>query len=304
MSEHHNAVKDAIINVENFLGTKNNPEEGSFNYKLREQESRFLTPKASFFGFPSSGPPSLKVRFQNFSSGDVIRNFWDFGDGTYSTENSPTHVYSEEGIFTIKLNIVTSTGGQGATTKYNYITVSEEKKPTFFYVVVHETVQTILSTEASAQDSIIYVEDTSLLPSQGIVVIDQEYISYRNKTSNSLKMLTRGYGSTQASVHNVNSTVKKAYYSEQTATARAASGIEPTATSTTFKFVDQSDGNISERYWIFGDGESESQPDPDIHATQHTYALPGTYNAILLLVFSDQRTKRVFMPTIEPLVVI
>ena len=304
MAEHHNAVKDALINIETFLGVVNDPAEGSFNYKLREQEARFLTPKAAFFAHPRIGPPSLKIRFQNFSSGDVVRSFWDFGDGSYSTERSPTHIYSGEGIYTAKLNIVTSTGGQGAVTKYNYITVSEDYKPTFFYVVIPETVETTSSSSITATDTIVPADDTSDFPSQGVVVIGEEQIAYRHKTATSFKMLTRGYGGTTAASHVADVTIRKAYYSEQTAVTRAASGIEPTATATVFKFVDQSDGNIAGRYWVFGDSESTEQPDPDLHSTTHTYDLPGSYSATLLLVYADQRTKRVFMPTDELLTVI
>jgi len=304
MAEHHNAVKDALINIETFLGIRNDPAEGSFNYKLREQEARFLTPKAAFFGHPRVGPPSLKVRFQNFSGGDVVRSFWDFGDGTYSNENSPEHVYATEGIYTVKLNVVTSSGGQGAATKYNYIHVSEEKKPSFFYIVIPEKIETALTANFAATDTIIPVTDTSEFPSQGVVVIGNEQIAYRNKTSTSFKTLVRGYGETDAANHETGATIRKAFYSQQTADARVASGVEPTATATVFKFVDQSDGQIGGRYWVFGDGETHEQLDPDLHSTTHTYESPGSYNATLLLVFADQRTKRVFMPATDLLTVI
>lgn len=226
MAEHHNAVKDALINIQHYLGVSEQPDENSFHGILRNQEVRFLTPKASFLGYPLKGPPSLTVRFQNFSGGDVVRSFWDFGDGSVSTETNPSHVYAAEGLYTVKLNIVTSTGGQGAVTKYNYVEVSEDRKPTFFY----------------------------LLPS-----------------------------------------TDKPLYSAQTALAKRLSGEDPTAQAMTFNFIDQSDGQIAERYWIFDDGEREEQKDPDIHTTTHSYERPGTYDPTLLLVFADQRTKRVFL---------
>ncbi len=37
--------------------------------------------------------------------GENIDFFWDFGDGTTSTERYPTHIYDEEGMYNIKINI-------------------------------------------------------------------------------------------------------------------------------------------------------------------------------------------------------
>lgn len=230
-AEHHNSAKDAIIQIERDLGTKELPDELSLNGILSAQETRFLAPRALFRAFPFRGAPALKVRFQNFSTGPLIRYLWDFGDGTTSTEKSPTHTYLKEGIYTVKLNIITTLGAQGVVTKSNYIVVSEEEKQPFFYTT----------------------------PSQG--------------------------------------------YSTQTATARTLAGT-PTD-PTTFGFVDQTDGDIVQRYWIFdGDGrhdgvqvETQSIPeyDPNIHTTTYVYDKPGEYEPSLLILFENQKLKRVFL---------
>jgi PKD repeat protein len=116
-AEPHNAVKDAIINMETMIGTESSPTAGSLNARLKFLEAKFLAPKASFRAFPKKGSTGLKVRFQNFSEGDVARYLWDFGDGTQSTQKHPQHAYLQEGFYTIKLSIITSTGGQGSVMK-------------------------------------------------------------------------------------------------------------------------------------------------------------------------------------------
>lgn len=136
VAETHNAIKDAIINIEKWVGKKINPEEGSLNYILKNLESKFLTPKALFRAYPRSGAPSLTVRFQNFSNSNIYRSLWDFGDYTTSTETSPIHLYKKEGIYTVTLNIITSTGSHGITTKNNYITVSDSENTAYFYTVL------------------------------------------------------------------------------------------------------------------------------------------------------------------------
>lgn len=197
-AELHNAVKDAVINIENYLGVQSLPSTTSLNGILKAQENRFLAPKPIFRGFPRLGSPPLQVRFQNFSNRLPSRFLWDFGDGGTSTDISPTHTYLEEGVFTVELKMVTVLKGQCVLTKSGYIVVSKSLIPPFMYVQ----------------------------PTMG-------------------------------------------------------------TTSTTFTFIDQTEGEITSRYWIFGDGETASIDDPDNHTITHTYAQAGTYDASLLVVFSD-----------------
>jgi len=224
VAEHHNAIKDAIINIETDLGVKVDPEPTSLNGILKQQEIRFLAPKPLFRAFPIKGPPQLKVRFQNFTTGHIARFLWDFGDGGTSLEKSPIHTYVAEGTYTVKLNVVTTTGAQGIATKIGYITVSQLESPPFFYV-----------------DSI------------------------------------------------------DSPYSVETATAESTDPKE-------FVFVDQTDGDIVQRNWIFGDNETYTQEDPDIHTVRHIYSKPGSYIVTELIQFSNGRLKKCQLP--EPLVVL
>jgi PKD repeat protein len=235
-AEVHNAVKDAILNVEVNLGLEKFPDAESLNGILKSQETRFLAPKPLFRAFPTKGVPPMKVRFQNFSTGDAVRVLWDFGDGATSLEKNPTHTYVSEGQYTVKLNIITSTGAQGVVTKFNYITVDQDEALPFFYV-----------------------DDTS----------DP--------------------------------------YSVETAASITSGTFPPDFTAVPtdpkeFVFVDQTDGDIVQRNWVFGDGQTHTQNDPDIHDVSHYYQKPGTYNVVLLVIFSNGRLKRVQLA--KPLVVL
>jgi PKD repeat protein len=223
VADTHNAVKDAIINIEQNLGLKTNPDEESLNGILTAQEVRFLTPRPLFRAFPLKGPPSLQVRFQNFTTGHIIRYLWDFGDGGTSLDKSPVHTYFAAGVYTVKLNIITSTGGQGIVTKTDYITVDDDEVPSFFYV------------------------DSTSSP-----------------------------------------------YSTQTA-AELTTGGTPTSPKE-FLFIDQTDGDIVQRNWIFDDGSNFEQQDPDVHTATHIFATPGEYTVSLLVVFSDGRLKTAKLP--------
>lgn len=213
MAESHNALKDAIINIQKNLGLLTNPDPASLNGILSDLEVKFLAPQAKFRAFPLVGAPPLAVHFQNFSGGPPIRFFWNFGDGTTSVDTSPTHTYQKEGVYSVTMQMITSLGGQGIVTKTSYITVNHNDKLPLFYV-------TPLTGKSVA---------------------------------------TAGNG------------------------------------ATVFNFVDQTDGDIISRYWIWDDGNNTSETDPDIHAESHIYQNPGVYQPVLLVVFTDGSLKRIIL---------
>ena len=44
-------------------------------------------------------------QFTNLSQGDIINVNWNFGDGQFSTELHPSHIYLSEGTYTITLHV-------------------------------------------------------------------------------------------------------------------------------------------------------------------------------------------------------
>lgn len=202
-AEPHNAVKDALINMQRKLGLGVRPEEGTLSRKLHDLELRYMSPKATFRAFPRRTRPGRAVRFQSLCEGDIVRYLWDFGDGTQSVEENPVHTYTSEGTYTVRLHLITSSGAQGIATKTNYLTVSEDERTPFFY-------------------------------------------------------------------------------------ARRVEGR-------TYKFIDQTDGDVVQRFWVFGDGEKYVEEDPNVHEQVHTYSQSGIYNPSLLVGFAGARVRRVFL---------
>jgi glucose/arabinose dehydrogenase/chitodextrinase len=67
-------------------------------------------PIAMISGSPTSGSQPLTVNFSSAGSNDPegqpIRYSWDFGDGSaLATEANPAHVYTQPGIFTVRLTV-------------------------------------------------------------------------------------------------------------------------------------------------------------------------------------------------------
>src|SRR5208283_1326659 len=72
-------------------------------------------PKANFSATPRSGDAPLQVNFTNESSGLVTSWLWNFGDGTTSTDENPTHTYESPRTYTAKLTVY-GPGGAGSKT--------------------------------------------------------------------------------------------------------------------------------------------------------------------------------------------
>ncbi|GAJ12397.1 unnamed protein product, partial [marine sediment metagenome] len=79
-------------------------------------------PVANFTAKPRSGDGPLVVQFTDTTTGHVSSRLWDFGDGTTSTGQNPTHTYRYKNIadYTVSLT-VTGMGGSDTETKTNYI---------------------------------------------------------------------------------------------------------------------------------------------------------------------------------------
>lgn len=64
---------------------------------------------------------------------------------------------------------------------------------------------------------------------------------------------------------------------------------------TEYKFIDQTDGNIINRFFVFGDGKDLTISDPNIHVVKHIYDEPGEYKPYILDTFETQNVKKVFL---------
>jgi hypothetical protein len=73
------------------------------------------------------GKIGLEVNFTDKSTGLPTDWKWDFGDGEYSTEQNPTHIYNQEGVYSIILK-VENNDSRDSIIKKNLILVSNDYK--------------------------------------------------------------------------------------------------------------------------------------------------------------------------------
>ncbi|MBW6513682.1 MAG: PKD domain-containing protein [Candidatus Syntrophosphaera sp.] len=84
-------------------------------------------PQAAFTANPTSGLAPLTVQFTDQStclSGQIMSWTWNFGDGSTSNLQNPTHVYESAGVYTVSLTIYTSMQATSTATQEDCITVS------------------------------------------------------------------------------------------------------------------------------------------------------------------------------------
>lgn len=65
------------------------------------------------------------VTFTDMSTNEPTEWAWNFGDQTASTEQNPTHIYNEAGVYTVSMTASNETGSN-TVTKADYITVTVE----------------------------------------------------------------------------------------------------------------------------------------------------------------------------------
>ncbi|MDQ1253008.1 MAG: hypothetical protein QG646_2150 [Euryarchaeota archaeon] len=84
-------------------------------------------PVAAFYATPISGKAPLAVKFIDKSTGLPKSWYWDFGDGSTSNSQNPTHTYTVGGYrkyYTVSLTVQNEAGNNTKKT-YNYISVTK-----------------------------------------------------------------------------------------------------------------------------------------------------------------------------------
>ncbi len=91
--------------------------ESGYSNEVSAREN--LPPQALASSSVSSGHAPLAVSFQGSGTdqdGTIVSYSWDFGDGTSSTLQNPSHTYSSAGSFTARLTVTDNDGATASAT--------------------------------------------------------------------------------------------------------------------------------------------------------------------------------------------
>jgi beta propeller repeat protein len=234
---------------------------------IPEGEPTLIIPVANFSAIPISGKAPLSVFFSDKSTGTPKKWKWDFGDGTTSTKQNPTHKYSKVGVYTVKLT-VTNAAGSNTATKTDYIKVIAKPVAAF----------SVSPTSGRAPLNVKFTDTSTGTPTKWKWDFGDGSKSFlQNPTHKYSKAGKYTVTLTVTNAAGIN-TVTKSNYITVTAKPAAAFSASPTSGKSPLnvKFTDKSTGSPTKWKWDFGDGISSTKQNPT-----HKYSKAGKYTVTL-----------------------
>ena len=210
----------------------------------------------SNFTFSANG---LSVLFTDASTGSPTGYRWQFGDGSESTDQSPSHVYTAPGTYTVTLTV--SNAG-GSSSKSQFVTVSLGAAP----------VAAFNFTVSGSQ--VNFVDQSTGGPTSW------QWIFGDNSSSTQQNPI---HTYSAAGAYTVSLTVRNSAGENTTSkvvtiagAAAPAADFEFQASGLQVNFVDRSTNSPTSWSWSFGDTTTSTQQNPI-----HTYAAAGNYTVTL-----------------------
>jgi PKD repeat protein/Zn-dependent protease len=245
---------------------------GGFAAPAVEPGSGFIVvadaPAVDFYTATQSGSAPLRVSFYDRSEGTLpLRYLWDFGDGSSSTEQNPTHTYATNGKYTVSLT-VTNSLGQDTKTLPDLIAVGDPPVPHF----------SVSSEGGNVPLTVVFTDMTT--GGAGSWVWD-----FGDGTSATVQNPSHTY--TKPGIYAVTLSVTNEFGREQVIKSSLINtGVVPDAEfiaetrqgdpPLTVRFRDFSAGHPLAWLWDFGDGATSTEKDP-----VHTYTNEGYYTTSL-----------------------
>ena len=272
-------------------------------------------PVAVFSGDLTSGTAPLPVTFTDASTGNITNRFWDFGDLVTSNTTAATtmsHTYTA-GTYNVSLT-VSGLGGTNTQTQLSYITsltagqisvtppnhdfggVTTNLSATFTFVVTNSGGTAVTNGSAgmvTGGSPFTILSGTPFsIPGFGStnVVVRFAPVTAGVFTNNV------AFGSANGGVSTNQVTGTGAIAPIAVFTGSPTNGVAPLPVT----FTDASTGNITNRFWNFGDLATSNTT--AAATMSHTYTA-GTYNVSLTvsgLVGSDTSTRSNYIVAIAP----
>ena len=255
-------------------------------------------PVANFTAEPMSGNSPLTVNFTDNSSNYPTSWLWEFGDGSNSTEQNPSHTYTAAGNYSVNLT-VNNTGGNDSELKTDYIIVTEPDlivssitSPSTIRAQIssniHATLNNTGTGDAETFNASLLVNGTLVdtVPVSGLSAGGSTEISFswepEKKGSYNLNVSADLENKINESNEANNSfTTTVTVLPEAAPLASFSTNVTSGKVPLTVKFTDQSDGRVTSMLWEFGDSNTSDEQNPI-----YTYTSAGTYT-VKLTVSND-----------------
>jgi PKD repeat protein len=231
-----------------------------------------------------SGPAPLLVKFTDSSDGKPTKWLWKFGDGGYSTEKNPYHLYKNPGLYTVVLTVYNKAGSDTETST-NLIKVTSVPVAEFSANVTSGqgplAVQFKDLSTGSPTEWLWKFGDGGNSTNQNPVHVFSAPGTY------SVQLTVKNDAGSSIKTKDGYIVVGQGMYADFEYTTSNPENTAPL----TVAFTDKSIGNVLKWTWRFGDGYVSYDRNPI-----HNYAYPGTYDVTLSvtgLSGSDSMTKTI-----------
>ena len=205
----------------------------------------------------------------------ITSYLWDFGDGTSSASPTPTHTYSNPGVYHIALTFVNSNGCTARSTWNDSIGIYQ--KPTADFTVSNPTLcgnnlETIRGTTTNADSYYWFVGDGFSAETSGPEVA----FKYQHAGTYSVTFIAANPGCADTVVKNDIITVSDNFgaITSATNTCDGSRGL--------MTFTDSVSAGSTNWSWNFGDGTTVSGATPPTTMT-HVYTQSGLYYNIFIV---------------------
>ena len=245
-------------------------------------------PTASFNHTPLQPTLFQTIQFQDNSTdpdGNVTAWAWDFGDGSTSTLEDPTHKYEDRGSYMVTLTVTDNDGGTDASTR---IIATRNLDPTASFRA---------PSTANVGDGVKFV-DESTDPEEGLLT---HLWNFGDGSTSTARNPIHVYDTSEAVLVTLLITDDEGATHTATLTIVIFPTIRPEADFShepeggtihdTLTFFDESrdgDGSILAWEWDFGDGETSSRKDPT-----HSFEDKGIHRVTLTVEDDDGNTDTV-----------
>lgn len=225
----------------------------------------------SSFSYERDGSNLLQYHFQGYTGADVDSLWWDFGDGSTSTLQNPSHTYPDTGTYVVILNAKnTLASGWCWSVFSDTIECNIGPCKSKFEIIPHPINPFIFNFNAVSQGSInSYYWDFG----DGRQSFEPNPIHTYNDTGTFvIKMVVSNTLFPEYCNDSSQQTVHIALMPCQSLFSYAQDTTNPLS----FSFLNQSSGPGDEWIWTFGDGSSSAEINPI-----HLYSDTGTFEVCL-----------------------
>ncbi|HIC95648.1 TPA: PKD domain-containing protein, partial [Candidatus Bipolaricaulota bacterium] len=274
------------------------PEGVDIPYTIREGTFTIRTvpnqpPQAGFSFSPERPAEGDTVRFTDRSSdpdGEIVSWEWDFGDGTASDKQNPSHRYLRAGIFTVRLTVTDDAGDIGRATREIVVSPAPPNEPP-------QALFSFSPTRPTTEDTIQFT-DRSTDPDGEITFRFWDFGDGSNSTEENPTHKYADSGRYTVVLTVADNRGATDSFSREIMVTKLAVNQPPQANFTfsppsptagdIVQFLDQStdpDGRVVFWFWSFGDGSTSTLKDPS-----HRYKAPGTYTVTLKVADDEGAT--------------